>query len=201
MGSTASGVGVGSAVPIGVGVGVAVSVGVGAADSVGVDVGAGTGVSVVVGVAVGVGLAVAWGVIASAVEVGPGAADGVGDKPPSPSVLTPDGGSPSGAVDQSPSSQMELGVRGRASRTPSFDPSGGMAGADVVPPEAGRPLAPCPTASSAPSTVGVAVPCSADVGPANSVARSGVKEGRPDGIAGMARTTSGIVPRSPGRIG
>ena len=199
MGATGSAVGVGSAVPTGVGEGVALSVGAGVADS-GVYVGTGTGVSVAVGVAGGVGLAVAGGVIASAVEVGLGPADGVGETSPSSSVLTPDGGSPSGAVDQSSSSQMELGVRGRASRAPSFGPAGSF-DVDVVPPGSGRLRVPCATTSSAPSTVGVAVPRDADVGPEISAARSGVNEGRPDGISGTARTTSGTVPRSPGRIG
>ena len=110
MGPAASWVGAGSIVSAGVGVDVGVSVGVGAADSVGVDVGVGTGVSVAIGVAVGVEPAVASGVTASVVEVGPGVAIDVGDVPPSSYVWPRGGDSPSGAVDQSPSSQMELGA-------------------------------------------------------------------------------------------
>ena len=110
MGPAASWVGAGSIASAGVGVGVGVSVGVGATGSVGVDVGVGTGVSAAVGVAVGVGLAVAWGVPASVVEVGLGVAGNEGDVPVSSFVWPRDGCSPSGAVDQSPSFQMELGA-------------------------------------------------------------------------------------------
>jgi hypothetical protein len=110
MGPAASWVGAGSIASAGVGVGVGVSVDGGAAGSVGVDVGVGTGVSVAVGVAVGVESAVTCGVTASVVEVGLGVAGDVGDVPVSSYVWPRDGCSPSGAVDQSPSSQMELGA-------------------------------------------------------------------------------------------
>jgi hypothetical protein len=191
MGSAASWVGAGS-----VGVGVAVSVGVGAADSVGVDVGVGTGDSVAIGVAIGVGLAVASGVTGSAVDSGLGVAvaGGVCDMSPSSYIGSRDGGSSSGAVDQSPSSQMELGVRGRASRTPSFGSACGIARADGAPSREDWLLAARPTVSSKRTTVRVAVPRGEDTA-------LGVKDGRPDGIDGTARTASGIVPRSPGRIG